>query len=258
MRWPVSPRFESSHVCPTMPSTAIESEPTRGSPTPRADVLFVHIPKTAGISLYTAMARQFGPEHSLRYPRSTEAFKQQFLRLSDDELRRHRLISGHFNLPFWLRRDLGGRVIVALVREPVERALSTYRYIRSWTGHPRHALVGKMGAADYVDYYVADTPRHNAQCRVLCGSGDFLAAREMAQRQIDLLGAVEQIALLTDALSERLGVSLNLGMENRSLVDFPTRSDLDAALIARLESCNVEDCKLWAYVSERGLVRGHD
>ena len=241
-----------------MPSTAIESEPTRGSPTPRASVLLVHIPKTAGISLYTAMANRFGPEHSLRYPRSTEEFKQQFLRLSDEDLHRYRLISGHFFLPFWLRRDLGGRVVVALVREPVERFLSTYRYTRSWTGHPRHALVRNMSVAEFVDHCVAETARHNGQCQFLCGSGNFLAAREMAQKQIDLLGSVEQIALLTNALSERLGVPLDLGMENRSVVEHPKRSDLDAALISKLESCNAEDCKLWAYVIERGLVRGHD
>jgi hypothetical protein len=204
------------------------------------------------------MAKQFGSERSLRYPRSTDTFKQQFLRLSDEELHRYRLISGHFTLPFWLQRDLGGRVIVSLVREPVERALSTYRYIRSWSGHPRHALVGHMGVADYVNYYVADTARHNAQCQSFCESGDFLAAREMAQKQIDLLGSVEDIAMLTQALGERLGAPLNLGVENRSTLEHPKRSDLDAGLIARLESCNVEDRKLWAYVNERGLVRGHD
>jgi hypothetical protein len=221
-------------------------------------VLLVHIPKTAGISLYTAMAKWFGPEQSLRYPRSTEEFKQQFLRLSDEELHRYRLISGHFNLPFWLRRDLGGRVVVALVREPVERYLSTYRYTRSWTGHPRHALVRNMSVAEFVDHCVAETARHNGQCQFLCGSANFLAAREMAQKQIDLLGSVEEIAVLANALSERLGVPLALGMENRSLLEHPKRSDLDPALIARLESCNVEDCKLWAYVSGSGLVRGHD
>ena len=241
-----------------MPSTAIESESTRGSTAPRADVLLVHIPKTAGISLYTALAERFGPQLSLRYPRSTEEFKQQFLRLSDEELHRYRLISGHFFLPFWLQRDLGKRVVVALVRDPVERLLSTYRYSRSWTGHPRHAMVRNMSVAKYVDHCVAETARHNGQCQFLCGSGDFLAAKEMAQRQIDLLGSVEQIALLTDALSERLGVTLDLGRENRSLLEHPNRSDLDAALIDRLESCNVEDCKLWAYVNGRGLVRGHD
>jgi hypothetical protein len=241
-----------------MPSSPIPSESAPHSLKPRTDVLFVHIPKTAGVSLYTAMAKWFGPEHSRRYPRSTEEFKQHFLRLPDEELHRYRLISGHFDLPFWLRRDLGGRVIVALIREPVERVLSTYRYIRSWTGHPRHALLGKASVAEYVDFYVAETSRHNGQCMLLCGRGDFQAAREMAQKQIDLLGSVEQIALLTSALSDRLGVPLVLGRENRSVVEHPKRNDLDPALIAKLQSCNVEDCKLWAYVSESGLVRGHD
>jgi hypothetical protein len=80
----------------------------------------------------------------------------------------------------------------------------------------------------------------------------------MAQQHIDLLGSVENIAMLTRAIGERLGVTLDLGIENRSTLQNPKRSDLDPALLARLESCNVEDRKLWAYVNERALVRGHD
>ena len=238
------------------------SSPDAGGPlgadvTPRVDVLFVHIQKTGGMSLYNSMAQWFGGAHSLRYQRSSEEFQQEFLRLTDDEIAGWRLLSGHFELPFWLKRKLADRFVVSLVREPVERVLSAYRYAKSWPQHRRHDAVGQMSIAEYVDAHVNDASRHNWQCRKLCGGPDFDAARAMAQRQVDLLGAVELIGLLTEALTEALGVPLEVRNDNASPDQRPRREDLDAALLSRLQACNVEDYKLWTHVIEQNLVRGH-
>ena len=168
-----------------------------------------------------------------------------------------RLLAGHFDLPFWLRRKLADRFIVTVLREPVERLLSAYRYAKSWTQHPRHEAMRQMSVAQYVDAHVSDESRHNWQCRKLCGSPDFGAALAMAQRQIDLVGAVELIAPLTESLSEALGVPLEARNDNASPDQRPRREDLDGGLLSKLQSCNVEDFKLWASVIERGLLRGH-
>ena len=239
-------------MLPTNPETA----PAPAAGTPRASVLFVHIQKTAGMSLYNSLAQWFGAEHSLRYPRSSQEFKDRFLRLSDADILRFRLLSGHFELPFWLRRELGPRFVVSVVREPVERVLSIYRYARGWTGHQRHAEVARMSIADFVDQHVADTARHDWQCRKFCGAGDFAAALAMIERHVDLVGTVERMALLTTALGERLGVTLDLRRDNISPDAHPRREDLDPALLAKLLACNAEDRKLWSYVTERDLVRG--
>jgi Sulfotransferase family len=225
--------------------------------TPRVDVLFVHIQKTAGMSLYNSMAERFGGSHSRRFQRSSEEFREQFLRLTDDEIARLRLLSGHFELPFWLQRRLSDRFVVSLVREPVERVLSAYRYARSWPEHRRHEDVGRMTVDDYVAAHVADDSRHNWQCRKLCGLPDFAAAKAMVERQVDLLGAVELFELFTDALADALGVPLDIRTDNASPDRSPRRDDLDATLISRLQACNVEDYKLWTHVIERHLLRGH-
>jgi hypothetical protein len=240
-----------------MTSTFIESEPAHAGVTPRRNVLFVHIQKTAGMSLYNGMAKWFGNENSLRYPRSSSEFEQQFLRLSDAEIGRFRLLSGHFDLPFWLQRELGDRLVVSVVREPVDRILSIYRYAKSWNQHRLHATVGQMNVAEYVDYHVNDRSRHNWQCRKLSGTDDFRAARDMAQTHVDLLGAVELMGMLTKALGDRLGVPLDIGVDNRSQDPHPRRDDLDSALLAKLQSCNAEDYKLWAHVIEKNLACGH-
>jgi hypothetical protein len=240
-----------------MNSETDASRPAQQGVTPRVDVLFVHIQKTGGMSLYNSMAQWFGGAHSLRYQRSSEEFRQQFLRLTDVEIARLRLLSGHFELPFWLQRNLGDRFVISLVREPVERVLSAYRYAKSWKGHRMHDVVRQMSMAEYVDAFVEDVPRHNWQCRQLCGTDDFSAARAMARKQIDLLGAVELIGIMTRALADALGVPLEIRTDNASPDQRPRREDLDATLLSKLQACNVEDYKLWTYVIEQNLVRGH-
>ena len=79
----------------------------------------------------------------------------------------------------------------------------------------------------------------------------------MAQGHVDLLGSVEAMGAFTKALGERLGLSLEPRLDNRSLVQSPTRDDLESALLAKLMSSNVEDYKLWAYVMEGNLIHGH-
>jgi len=240
-----------------LPSTTIDNPMPPAETAARADVLFVHIQKTAGMSLYNSLAQWFGADRSLRYPRSSQEFKDRFLALPDAEIDRLRLLSGHFDLPFWLQRNVGDRFVVSLVREPVERILSIYRYAKSWKQHRRHGDIGQMSVEAFVDDYERDTSRHNWQCRKLCGVADFHAAIAMAQKQIDLLGAVEMIDLLHAALGEQLGTRLDVRTDNRSQDPSPRRDDLEPALLSRLQAHNVEDYKLWAYVVERNLVRGH-
>ncbi len=234
-----------------------QHESTHASSAPRGAVLFVHIPKTAGMSLHNSLQARFGHEHSLRFPRSSPEFMERYLQLSDTELDRFRLISGHFELPFWLQRKVGDRVVISLVREPVERFLSAYRYMKCWKQHPRHAEFGHRSLGDYVDDHIRDVARHNVQCRKLCGAESFQDARKMAQGHVDLLGSVEAMGAFTKALGERLGLSLEPRLDNRSLVQSPTRDDLESALLAKLMSSNVEDYKLWAYVMEGNLIHGH-
>jgi hypothetical protein len=226
------------------------------SASPRHAVLFVHIQKTAGMSLYNALARAFAPGESMRFERSQEAFKQQFLAMPEAELKRYRLLSGHFNLPLWLSRDLGPRLVLSAVREPVDRVLSTYRYMRSWKGHRRHASAGQLDIAGFVDDYANDPSRHNVQCMRLCGAPEFARAKAMAARAIDILGAVEAMPQLVAAIDAALGVAIDVGVDNRSAIQEPRREAIDPALIARLRDCNAEDAKLFDYVMAEGVVRG--
>ncbi len=92
-------------------------------------------------------------------------------RLADlDEASRHRieLLMGHMSFGLHTLLAPGARY-VTIVRDPVERVLSEYRFLRSNTRHPFHARVKEMSLAEYLESGFTGQAA-NGQTRLLCGS----------------------------------------------------------------------------------------
>lgn len=88
-------------------------------------LLFLHIPKTAGQSVHAAIEKAFG-KSSVCPARVND----QLRLLTAEELSRYRVFSGHFD---WEPFDKLGNSLVTftVLRDPLERILSFYFYLRS-------------------------------------------------------------------------------------------------------------------------------
>jgi hypothetical protein len=100
---------------------------------------FLHIPKTGGTTLrYSVLAQNFDkraicPAYSY----------SQLLRLQLKEILTYRLFSGHFY--YSLYRLLPKKpVYVTFLRDPVERVLSLYDYVRRDSAHYQHRAVNSL------------------------------------------------------------------------------------------------------------------
>jgi hypothetical protein len=87
-------------------------------------IVFLHIPKTAGQSVHAALANTFG-EAAVCPARVNE----QLRLMSISELNRYQVFSGHFD---WSLLDClkGPRYVFTILREPMERVLSFYFFLR--------------------------------------------------------------------------------------------------------------------------------
>lgn len=207
------------------------------------------------MSLYYALEAAYGKQYALRFPRSTEEYKKQFLDMPRSDLDELRLLSGHLDLPTFLSRDMRGRVIFSVLREPVERVLSDYGYITGWKDHPLHQSIGHLSLEEYVQLQEAE-PNRNRQCRMLCGNADFGQARRWALGYLSLLGAVESMDTFLAELSGLLNIPPTIGQENQTKIARIRRDDMPSSLCARLLNANIEDYKLWAWVIENRTIRG--
>lgn len=97
-------------------------------------VFFLHLPKTAGISLRHLIGDGVPPE------RICPVTDWQGLKTLTRPLADYNLIMGHIHYAVVPQLRRGARVVTFL-REPIARALSAFRHLERGINHPRHALV---------------------------------------------------------------------------------------------------------------------
>src|SRR5580658_4341992 len=90
-------------------------------------LVFVHIPKTAGLSLHSALENIYGKQSTLRV--GNEEDLQRLRQLPDNQVIDKTFLSGHFFYNDIKNRRRPDALLISIVRDPVKRILSNYNYI---------------------------------------------------------------------------------------------------------------------------------
>lgn len=122
-------RFSPSHVLPNAYHSDADT------------VLFVHIPKTAGVSIGRSLREAFDQFHGVQWDDVVRTFRQSSRRALYEQSKGgiRQVIMGHYGWPelqIWRNQDLPMKC-GAIFRDPVARAISNYNYNCS-DAHPGH------------------------------------------------------------------------------------------------------------------------
>ena len=150
---------------------------------PVAPLVYVHVPKAAGTTLKTILSRVYRGRPMLFFtPRLGEL--ERFGALPAEARRRVAVVAGHE--PFGYQdvfRGCGVRpTVITVLREPVARVVSLFRYIHRDPEHPRHAAFVERGTTLDEVYGELRLPAFdNHQVRFLAGR----AVRDKAFGSVD-------------------------------------------------------------------------
>jgi hypothetical protein len=149
---------------------------------PHPLVIFMHLPKTAGSTLSRIMERQYPAAATLRlYDSGTGA---ELGSLSEDRLNALRLVMGHFS--FGAHRFVSRPcAYVTVLREPVDRVISHYYFVRSEPTHYLFEVAQQLSLGEYVRYCNLAEP-NNDQTRLLCGEYESSIPASRAQAMLEL------------------------------------------------------------------------
>lgn len=216
-------------------------------------LVFVHIPKTAGLSLHAALENIYGTESTLRV--GNEDALQRLRQLPDHQIIDKTFISGHFFYHDIKNKCQPDALLISILRDPIKRILSNYNYITNWAKHPLHEKTVRQSFSDHV-YANRDFLR-GLCCRHLAGVKRADLAIEIIQSRYALVGTTESLPAFITALSRIIGRNVVQERSNVSGGQGP-KIDLSSELCQALLEITEEDRKLLAFVNAlpNGLFEG--
>lgn len=193
-------------------------------------VLFVHIPKTAGISVGRSLRGAFDDFFEVRWDQIPKSFRRASRKAcyNGTFLGRRQIIMGHFGWPelkTWIADELPLKC-ATILRSPVDRVISNYNYNRS-EAHP--ANVEFTRAYPTCHDYVAQIPRDYQLTRMI---GPVLSFEQVLTKLIayySFVGLTEELGRSLTHLSSSHG--LPELAEHRTNVGAPVTEPPDEALV---------------------------
>lgn len=172
---------------------------------PQEVVIFIHLPKTAGTTLYDILKKQYSKRNILTFHgvigQNREAFEKQYqYTLNKNQVS---LIKGHMNYGLHDVLDCPYKYITVL-RNPINRIISVYYYLVQSKFHPQHHLVKGKTLEEFV---TSDMAHHNGQTRFIAGEynpSDKLQPANLLERAKKNLQEDFAVVGLTERFDESL------------------------------------------------------
>jgi hypothetical protein len=220
--------------------------------------IFIHIPKTAGITLRYILDAQY--DRASHYKIDGERIEEsvaEFRRLPESEKKHIRVLTGH--MPFGLHEALPQAChYVTLLRDPAERTISHYYFVlREPTHYLYHRVTdARMTLGDYLLSGVAPE-LDNGQTRYLSGALDLpfgacnrthlAAAKQNLRRHFAALGLVERFDESLLLIRRRLGWGSVYYISQNVAPDRARAETLTRYEQAAIERVNALDYELYDY-----------
>lgn len=206
--------------------------PFRRAPKAAQPTFFFHIPKCAGTSVWQTLFDIYGALNVFIV--NSKGQRQKLAEMPSETRLAYGAIGGHG--PLRAFRDALGdltpyRKIVTL-RDPIERAISEYNYVRAQSSHPRNPEVAHQSLATFV----AEGLAPNRQIQLLTGTNDDVdGAVAIVTRFFDDWSLSTDVGELIGRLYAATGVApRSVEYKNRGTSGF-SRADLDAETLRLLK-----------------------
>jgi hypothetical protein len=226
-----------------------------GSVEAREAVIFLHLPKTAG----TTLNRLIEWEYRLSEMYSVDPVLFQWSaahmrKLPLPRLRKTRMFKGH--MLFGLHQTLPqSSTYITVLRDPVERVLSAFYFMRSYKLHP---LYWKLRREKWtIDEFVERLTRDNVQCKIIAGADYHAPCTEaISEKASQHLSQYFSVVGLSERFEESLALmKLRFGWQLKSYSSFnvtrtrPKKGDLSSTTLDLIRERNRFDIALYQHAA---------
>jgi hypothetical protein len=215
---------------------------------PRPDdlLVFFHPQRTAGMSLRRALIEVYG-EAAVMSPKTAPDY-QHWNKLDEPGLAPYRVYCGHEN---YVEKALARRMLpIGMVRDPVERLVSLYRYLRGRENHRLHRLARECDIEIFYRRAVDVMPRYvlDLQTRRLSGGTDAARAIELMRTRYLGVGTGEFMNEFVAELARSLRWPPGIAAPHRNKAQTPLDFEVTEGFREWVREFNAADSRVYQFV----------
>jgi len=225
-------------------------------------LIFLHIPKTAGTTLTTVLARQYPQDKTLSIfdePLDAPSLQQ----LPEHQREKLQYVRGHvrFGLHEFLPQP---STYITFLRDPIDRIISTYYFTFRTPSHPLYELFlsQKIGLGDFVSSGIR-VMTENGQVRLLAGKAGVETpfgqcnaelldiAKHNIQDKFSLVGLSGRFDESLILLKRQFGWRNVAYISRNVTANRPQKADVSEQDLALIQEYNQLDLELYRYIQEQ-------
>jgi hypothetical protein len=159
-------------------------------PPSQSTLLFLHLPRTGGTTLTRIIERQYAAGRIYKLPYEAGPPLEAFIALPEQLKRQIKVVAGHFKFGFHKHLPQACTYLT-LLRDPIERVISTYYYIRSNPTHTHHraTVESNLSLAEFVRRGISVVGTDNGMTRQLSGLTPPAPFGECRHEMVDMARA---------------------------------------------------------------------
>ncbi|MFC3886618.1 sulfotransferase family 2 domain-containing protein [Bacillus songklensis] len=213
-------------------------------------LIHLHMPKTGGTTLKKIIKKNYGKRKSVDVYVDREKLSYVLTNLSKRNID---CIQGH--MPFGVHQFFNQPgSYVTMLRDPVDRVLSDYYFIRSLPSHNLHSKVIKMS----LEEYQKDPVNSNLQTHYILGEkfGEMLTKEDLEKAKSNLIHHFS-VAGITERFDESISLMKKYwGWNNISYTKANvtkgrlSKEEISRGIIDQIETNNVFDIELYHFAKE--------
>ena len=228
-------------------------------------ILFDHMPKCGGSTLNKYLEAHY-PENKIfsSYGKNPKESIKVFKELTEKERYNYSLIKGHYanELKDYVNPDT---LKITILRDPVERIISHYYFVKSYTGHYLHNKIiqKKISLKDYTTSNLSDELNNyytihysgltNSEVKKRPKESIEKAANVLL-KQYELIGFLDEFSLFIESLRSHGNLIYQYNKQRINITENkPDIKNIPASTIENIESMNQLDIALYNKVKNIAL-----
>jgi hypothetical protein len=209
-------------------------------------IIFVHIPKTGGTTLCSIIEKQYRDYYDiaqLKIPLS------QYLKKNDTK--RLEVIRGHFSFGIHRLLPQDKHTYITILRDPIERVISAFYYIRRSKPHKLHNIVKNITLYEFVTNKRFDHQTLNKQTHMLAGKkdADLQEAKNNLKKYFSVVGITKRYEETLYVMGKKLEWKIDNYKKRKVTQNRPTVEEIPKDVIKIIRNKNQKDMKLYQFAN---------